>query len=77
MHCGRPNSGEAEVVGGNDFLDDFLRQGRPLPEDIASSDERCAHRKTECAGYLSSGERLFAGGGLRATVVRRSRRGRR
>ena len=59
------------------FLDDFLRQGRPLPEDIASSDERCAHRKTECAGYLSSGERLFAGGGLRATVVRRSRRGRR
>ena len=64
MHCGRPKSGEAEVVGGNDFLDDFLRQGRPLPEDIASSDERCAHRKTECAGYLSSGEATLVIGRL-------------
>eukprot|EP00828_Plagiopyla_frontata_P007716 TRINITY_DN13712_c0_g1_i4.p2 TRINITY_DN13712_c0_g1~~TRINITY_DN13712_c0_g1_i4.p2 ORF type:complete len:178 (-),score=13.21 TRINITY_DN13712_c0_g1_i4:25-558(-) len=32
------------------------------PEVIVSSEERGAHRKTDCAGELSSGERMSAGG---------------
>ena len=34
---------------------------KPLPEEIASSDKRVVHRKIDCAGEISSGERMFAG----------------
>ena len=39
----------------------LLRQRSPLPEEIASSDEKAVHRKTDCASEISSGE-MFAGG---------------
>ena len=45
------------------ILCDFLRQGSPLQEETANSDERSAHRKTDCDSEISSGERLFAGAG--------------
>ena len=40
----------------------LLRQRSPLPEEIASSDEKAVHRKIDSAGETSSGERIFAGG---------------
>ena len=40
----------------------LLRQRSPLPEEIASSDEKAVHRKIDSAGETSSGERMFAGG---------------
>ena len=46
MRGGRPNFGEAAVVGGDDLLEDFLRRGSPCPEVIVSSDEAGAHRRT-------------------------------
>ena len=42
----------------------LLRQSRPSQEEIASSDERVVHRKIDSAGETSSGERMFAGGGI-------------
>ena len=44
------------------FWEAFLRQSSPLPEEIASSGERYAHRKTESATEINSGERMFPGG---------------
>ena len=42
----------------------LLRQRSPLPEEIASSDEKAVHSKIDSAGETSSGERMFAGGGI-------------
>ena len=44
------------------FLEVVLRQGSPLQEETASSDEPGAHRKWWYAREISSGERMFAGG---------------
>ena len=44
----------------------LLRQSSPLQEEIISSDEQGAQRKTVRAGYTNSGERMFAGGGSEA-----------
>ena len=46
------------------FFGVVLRQRSPLPEEIASSDEWGAYRRWCCAGEFSSGERMFAGGGI-------------
>ena len=43
------------------FLGVFLRQGTPLQEETVSSDERDAHRKTDCAREINSCEGMFAG----------------
>jgi len=45
------------------FWGDFLRQKGACPEVGVSSDERSAHRKTDCDNEISSGERMFAGAG--------------
>ena len=42
----RPNSGEAEVVGGDDFCGCSPPAGWFCPELGVSSDEASAHRKT-------------------------------
>ena len=44
----------------------LLRQSSPLPEEIVSSGERYAHRKTDHATEINSGVRMFAGGGIAA-----------
>ncbi len=44
------------------FLDVVLRQKGACPEVGVSSDEGGAHRKTDCAGELNNGKRMFAGG---------------
>ena len=50
------------------FLDVFLRQRSPCPEENASSDEQGAHRKTvlrrvaQLRGRMNSGEALWSGG---------------
>ena len=44
------------------FLDLFLRREGLCPEENASSDERGAHRKTDCAHETNSGERMLTGG---------------
>ena len=72
MHCGRPNSGEAEVVGGNDFLDDFLRQGSPFPEEnpcrrrelcqLSQFQRATVRRRKLFCERLSSGEATVVGG---------------
>ena len=40
----------------------LLRQSRSSQEETASSDKSVIHRKTNCAGEINSGERMFAGG---------------
>ena len=45
------------------FMDDVLRQKGACPEVGVSSDERGAHRKTDCAVEVNSGERMLAGAG--------------
>ncbi len=72
MHCGRPNSGEAEVVGGNDFLDDFLRQGSPFPEEnpcrrrelcqLSQFRRETVRRRTSIYRQPNSGEAEVVGG---------------
>ncbi|MFZ2645968.1 MAG: hypothetical protein WAX47_06960, partial [Trichococcus flocculiformis] len=44
------------------ILCDFLRQKGAFPEVGVSSDEWGAHRKTDCAVEVNSGERMLAGG---------------
>ena len=44
-------------------LCDFLRQKGAFPEVGVSSDEWGAHRKTDCAVEVNSGERMLAGAG--------------
>ena len=63
IYCRQRNSGEAEVIGGDDLFERFPPAEQPLPEEIASSDEWGAHRRWCFAGEFSSGERMFAGGG--------------
>ena len=43
------------------ILCDFLRQKGAFPEVGVSSDEWGAHRKTDCAVEVNSGERMLAG----------------
>ena len=45
------------------ILCDFLRQKGAFPEVGVSSDEWGAHRKTDCAVEVNSGERMLAGAG--------------
>ena len=40
----------------------LLRQRNPLQEETASSDKSIDHHKIDCAGEISFGERMFAGG---------------
>ena len=67
MRGGRPNFGEADVVGGDDLLEDFLRRGSPCPEVIVSSDEAGAHRRTASRRLnqlrgVNAGRRRMRGG---------------
>ena len=59
---GRPNSGEAALVGGDDLFGCFPPADSPLQEEIASSDEAGARRRWCGAGKFTSGERMLAGG---------------
>jgi hypothetical protein len=45
-----PTSGEAAVVGGDDFFGCHPPARDPYPEENVSSGERVARRKTDCAG---------------------------
>ena len=50
IYCRQRNSGEAEVIGGDDLFERFPPAEQPLPEDGVSSDEQCAHRSWCGAG---------------------------
>ena len=67
MHGGWLNFGEAAVVGGDDLF-----EGCPPAEGMAARRWSSAPGRREligrqtCAGELSSGERMLAGGGCMA-----------